>query len=91
MDRTPPRWVLVIVAVLGAAAGQVATSRSPAACDCAPHAWRVVRREVTSSDPGANHGTFWPAAGTLTSYPGEARIWADQMTVGVITRIGNSR
>jgi hypothetical protein len=91
MKKTPPRWVLVILAVLGAAAGQVASSRSPSACDCVPHEWRVVRREVTSTDPGANHGSFWPASGTLTSYPGEAHIWADQMTEGVIARIGIRR
>ena len=90
MKKTPARkrWVLVIMAVLGAVAGQVVTSRSPSACKCAPQTWRVVLREVTSTDPGVNHRSFWPTSGILTSYPGEAHIWADGYTAGNIARVG---
>lgn len=85
------RWVLVIMAVLGAVAGQVATARWTSACSCVPWEWRVALREVTSTDPGVDHRSFWPTSGVLMAYPGEAHIWADPMTVGMVARVGIRR
>jgi hypothetical protein len=85
------RWVLVTMAVLGAAAGQVATARWTSACKCASPEWRVELREVTSTDPGADHRMFWPPSGFLMAYPGEAHIWADPIAVGMVARVGIRR
>jgi hypothetical protein len=89
--RTRAAGALLLAAVLGVTAGQLATSRRASGCDCSPHTWRVVLQSVTSSDPAMDHAAFWPLSGRLTSYEGVAHIWADWMTVGVIARVGAHR
>jgi hypothetical protein len=75
----------VLAAALGAAAGQLATSRRASACKCPIPEWRVTRQSVSVSDPAAaSHQSYWPPGGRLTSYTGRASIWADQLMTSLI-------
>ena len=89
--RLKARLVLLLMAALGATGGLLATRRAASACDCPPFEWRVQLQETTSSDPAANHQSFWPAQGTLSAYLGHANIWSSGFVPGVIARAGAGR
>jgi hypothetical protein len=89
--RTRAGVLLLVMAVAGGAAGHAVTARRAAACSCAPFAWTVKLRSVTSSAPASNHQMYWPAQGTLIAYPGHADIWGETQEPGVIARVKAGR
>jgi hypothetical protein len=86
------RWVLVLLAAAGAAAGQLVNAARARACSCAQEAWSVELSSTTSSDAGVDHREYWPKTATLTSYRGHAHIWAtSNVDTGMVERAGAGR
>jgi hypothetical protein len=86
------RWVLVLLAAAGAAAGQLVNAARARACSCAPEAWTVELSSTTSSDAGIDHRAYWPQTATLSSYRGHAHIsTTSNFDAGMVERAGAGR
>jgi hypothetical protein len=90
VEAYPGRRLLALVglALLGAVAGLMVTSRTAGACDCRTHGWKVRLQSVTSDTGGATHEAFWPEEGFLWAYPGHASISLREVETGVVWYVG---
>lgn len=78
---------LVVMAGLGALAGQLVRSKPAGACECSPPSWKLSLASETSDDPSAVSALEWPARATL-SVSSSQLVWvADSDEVAIVKRV----
>lgn len=82
---------LLLMSTLGAAFGQLLTSKPARATSCVTPTWHVALVSVSSTNPDVQHAGFWPQRSRLHAYKGHAHIETQSHEPGVVSRAGAGR